>query len=343
MSLSIRTAVASDLPAVRELLVTTWHDTYDAILGQDKVADVTARWHSLEALKRQIDAATNEPDAFAFMISEWRGEISGTASARRDREVKDHLHLDRLYILPRKQGSGTGRALLCATLARFPAAQAVELNVQPANHRAIDFYRRHGFFVVNTGNACGGDQSAAVLHLTMAARLPILALRPARDSDAQDLYGLLTLCFAEYPGCFSDPHGDLADLITPGRWSERRAIDGRALGGEFLVVEDERGRVYASVAYDFPADPVGDRVSAELHRLYVRPDHRGKGVAEALVKRIEDRVQQRGATHLQFWSDTRFEAAHRLYTRLGYERGCIRALGDISNSNEYFFDKPLRS
>ncbi len=40
-------------------------------------------------------------------------------------------------------------------------------------------------------------------------------LRAAIDADAQDLFGLLTLCFAEYPGCYTDPHGDLPDLVKP--------------------------------------------------------------------------------------------------------------------------------
>ena len=46
-----------------------------------------------------------------------------------------------------------------------------------------------------------------------------LRLRLATDDDAQDLFGLLALCFAEYPGCYVDPHGDLVDLLlTVGSW-----------------------------------------------------------------------------------------------------------------------------
>jgi putative acetyltransferase len=43
-----------------------------------------------------------------------------------------------------------------------------------------------------------------------------------------------------------------------------------------------------------------------------------------------------------FWSDTRFTDAHRLYKRLGYQQTAEqRDLGDISNSSEYRFEKPL--
>jgi putative acetyltransferase len=156
------------------------------------------------------------------------------------------------------------------------------------------------------------------------------AIRPARDEDAQDLFGLVTLCFAEYPGCFTDPHGDFLDFLAP-------ASTAAAKGGRFWVVEDERGRICASVALDFP-----HAGSAELHRLYVRPDQRRRGLGETLVRLAEDEARGQGAGRLFFWSDTRFTSAHRLYGRLGYGRsGEVRDLGDISNSSEYRFEKAL--
>src|SRR3712207_9255260 len=83
-------------------------------------------------------------------------------------------------------------------------------------------------------------------------------IRLVRNGDAQDLYGLIAICYADYPGCFVDPHDDLPDLRTPG--SSYTTTD-----GAFWAVEDERGRVCACVAVDFP-----DSGTAELHRLYVQ-------------------------------------------------------------------------
>ena len=155
-------------------------------------------------------------------------------------------------------------------------------------------------------------------------------MRAVEDRDAQDLFGLLTLCFAEYPGCFVDPHGDLADLSAP-------AATIFARGGEFWVVEDRSGRVCACLAADFPEAEV-----MELHRLYVRPDHRRRGFAAGLVRVAERVARARSATRSMLWSDTRFRDAHRLYEGLGYVRtGAIRDLGDISHSVEYQFEKRL--
>jgi putative acetyltransferase len=166
---------------------------------------------------------------------------------------------------------------------------------------------------------------------TMTRRDQTLALRPATDADAQDLFGLLSLCFAEYPGCFIDPHDDLRDLRAPG--SPFGKGDGR-----FWVLDDERGRVRACVAVDFP-----EAGTAELHRLYVRPDQRRQGLGERLVRFIEAHARERGARHIFFWSDMRFTDAHRLYERLGYGLvpGEERELGDISNSSECRFEKDL--
>lgn len=166
-------------------------------------------------------------------------------------------------------------------------------------------------------------------------------LRPATDADAQDLFGLITLCFAEYPGCFTDPHDDLPDLVKPGHWAERRNADGRLLGGVFLVLEDDRGRACACISLDFPGISDDKSPIAELHRLYVRPDCRGKGLAKRLTQHVEALARQAGAHRMILWSDTRFTKAHALYAGLGYARGTTRPLGDISNSIEYFFTKAL--
>jgi putative acetyltransferase len=168
--------------------------------------------------------------------------------------------------------------------------------------------------------------------MTCAARSvegqPII--RRVVDSDAQDLFGLLSLCFADYPGCYVDPHDDLPDLREPSTCFTKH-------DGAFWAVEDERGRVCACVGVDFPEPGM-----AELHRLYVRPDQRGKGLGSQLVRHVEEQARSRGTTRMVLWSDTRFTTAHRLYTNLGYvRREGQRELGDVSNSSEYGFEKAL--
>ena len=103
------------------------------------------------------------------------------------------------------------------------------------------------------------------------------------------------------------------------------------------MLDDERGRVCACVAVDFPQAGI-----AELHRLYVRPDQRRRGFGSKLVSHVESFARRKGARHLFFWSDTRFSAAHRMYQRLGYNQvDGERPLGDISNTMEVRFERTL--
>ncbi|WP_052600667.1 GNAT family N-acetyltransferase [Microvirga lotononidis] len=158
-----------------------------------------------------------------------------------------------------------------------------------------------------------------------------MPLRPVADGDAQDLFGLLSLCYAEYPGCYVDPHDDLPDLLAP-------SASYAATDGAFWVVEDGRGRVCACVAVDFP-----EAGAAELHRLYVRPDQRGRGLGAMLVRQAESHARSKGASRIVLWSDTRFTTAHRLYARWGYTQfDGQRELADISKSAEYRFEKELQ-
>jgi len=313
-----------DLAAVRAVLVETWHATYDALYGTDKVAEITANWHALDRLARGLAR-----EGHAFLVAEIDGEIEATASASLSEAGLVTLH--RLYVRPARQGRGLGKALLDACIAQFPRAELVRLEVEPENEGARAFYSRCGF--VETGRRVKTEAGEALIYerpLARATSPAALTVRTVRDEDAQDLFGLLTLCFADYPGCYVDPHDDLADLLRPA--SAMAARDCR-----FWVVDDGAGRICACVMVDFPHAEI-----AELHRVYVRPDLRRRGLAERLVRLAEAEARERRASRMFFWSDTRFAGAHRLYQKLGYRRiGEERALGDISSSREYRFEKEL--
>lgn len=310
----IRPVEPRDLPAVREALVEAWHATYDALIGAEQVTALTDDWHSPAELSRELAR-----EGCVFLLAESAGRVVGVSTARVESEGE--VTLSRLYLVPAAQGRGLGPRLMEETLARF-GRKAVQLTAHPGNARAIAFYADQGFVV--TGRA--DDEICAVIMRRPAGFPP----RPVQDDDAQDLFGLLTLCFAEYPGCYTDPHDDLPDILLPA--TRAREADAR-----LWVVEDERGRVCACVGVDFPSDG-----TAELHRLYVRPDMRRGSLGAALVGLVETTASRQGARRIVFWSDTRFTNAHRLYERLGYARHPeIRELGDLSNSREFFFEKPL--
>lgn len=58
----------------------------------------------------------------------------------------------------------------------------------------------------------------------------------------------------------------------------------------------------------------------ELKRMYVAEVARGRGLAVALLRHLEDEARRRGATRLILETGTRQRAAVRLYEREGYRR-----------------------
>jgi ribosomal protein S18 acetylase RimI-like enzyme len=158
---TIRPVTQADLAAVRHVLVATWHATYDAILGEQQVEEITGTWHSMVALEQQRLALGS-----SFLVAEVDGRVVATASARSGADGR--ITLSRLYVLPEMQGRGIGRKLLAASLAAFPQARMAQLEVEPSNSHAIAFYERAGFRVVDDGDNCGGCGSR---HLVMEKRL----------------------------------------------------------------------------------------------------------------------------------------------------------------------------
>jgi ribosomal protein S18 acetylase RimI-like enzyme len=60
--------------------------------------------------------------------------------------------------------------------------------------------------------------------------------------------------------------------------------------------------------------------AAEVKRLYVRPTHRGGGVARALMDALEADARERGFTELYLDTKDDLLEAIRFYERRGYER-----------------------
>lgn len=156
---------------------------------------------------------------------------------------------------------------------------------------------------------------------------PTVEIRDARDDDSLDLIALVARCWAQYPGCVLDVHGEEPELLAPGAVNP----DGR-----WWVAEVD-GRVVGSVALGHAEHGV-----VLLRKLYVDPTWRRRGLGTQLVELVEAEAASRGAERVELWSDTRFEDAHRLYERLGFARQTdTRELHDLSHTVEYRFAKPL--
>ncbi len=145
--LHIRRAQPVDLPGVSGLLRQTWHDTYDGLIGRDRVRHLSERWHSIKALGGSLENA-----AALFLIAEHNGNLAGHALATPSDDGV--VLLNRLYVLPKAQGRGIGRQLLRRIETQFAHAPCIRLDVERDNARAIRFYEKQGFIAVDRRNNC---------------------------------------------------------------------------------------------------------------------------------------------------------------------------------------------
>jgi GNAT superfamily N-acetyltransferase len=157
---------------------------------------------------------------------------------------------------------------------------------------------------------------------------PRVGVCAARRDDAPEVIALIGRVFTEY-GLIYEPAAEVPDLID---FDAHYA----APHGAFFVARVGE-RIVGSVGVERL-----DRDSAELHRLYLDAEFRGRGFGRALVETVVEWCRTRAVSRLVLWSDTRFEQAHRLYDRMGFCRTGERELpGDVNETREYRYERSL--
>lgn len=157
-TIDIRPTREADLAPLRALIVETWHATYDATMGADRVTAITNDWHSLERLTREIE----HPKAISLIATEGDrllGHVLLTNLGQQD------VQLARLYVNPTAQHGGIGTSLLNATLNQTDGATSMSLEVEEANSKARDFYAKHGFKQIERHSNCGDQDEIPTLIL----------------------------------------------------------------------------------------------------------------------------------------------------------------------------------
>jgi len=145
----IRSMTERDLPAVSRLLGDSWRRTYGPIVGEDKAVRTSAEYHAPDRLAAEL--ANN--DMMSFVAERRNGTLVGYAMA----ELKDgDVKLDRLHIDKSEFGTGVAVDLLHAVLAAHAGMVSIALEVLEGNDRALAFYRKHGFEVVERQAASHG-------------------------------------------------------------------------------------------------------------------------------------------------------------------------------------------
>jgi diamine N-acetyltransferase len=145
--IEIREAELKDLPALREVAISSYSDTFSAFNTPENMKAFFESAYSLEAFEKEF----HEPDAHIYLAWE-EDHLLGFLRLRECDEVRsllgnNALELQRLYVLTSAQGKSVGRLLMEAALA-YAIQKKYDwmwLGVWERNFKAQGFYKAWGF------------------------------------------------------------------------------------------------------------------------------------------------------------------------------------------------------
>lgn len=152
-------------------------------------------------------------------------------------------------------------------------------------------------------------------------------LLPYHDRWQPGIVAVIKSVFDEY-GLTWDPDSYHRDLYTV----KETYID----TGGFLTVLVAEGSVIGTVA------GLDRGEEAEIERLYLDRDHRGRGYGRLMTEHFLDWARGTGHRKAIAWSDKRFTVAHRMYERMNWSRVGDRVLDDPDDSPEWGFEFVLQ-
>jgi ribosomal protein S18 acetylase RimI-like enzyme len=166
MAIPFHIATPSDADAIASLLGESWAATYGSFLTPDDLSAVAQEWHHPDRLRRQM----SDPRVGFLLARTDTGALVGVATVKRSDDGAT-ASLLRLYVLPDYQGQGIGSQLLNRSLAAFPNAHRIELQVAAGNPAGLSFWTKRGFRAYGHEEARIGDITLALISMerTVAA------------------------------------------------------------------------------------------------------------------------------------------------------------------------------
>ena len=139
-SFTIRQATLVDIPTIRDLALRTWPDTFGTILSPAQIDYMLDMMYSEASLLKGMSSLNHQ----YFLISDQQGSPVGYAGYQFD-YLPGTTKLHKIYVLPKGQKHGYGKALFSAVAktAHDAGQQRLRLDVNYHN-AAATFYERMG-------------------------------------------------------------------------------------------------------------------------------------------------------------------------------------------------------
>ncbi|MFF4268496.1 GNAT family N-acetyltransferase [Streptomyces sp. NPDC001536] len=112
-------------------------------------------------------------------------------------------------------------------------------------------------------------------------------------------------------------------LLHEGRRTDPAELEREVTGADWSELTLPKGRLLVARYGGDPAGSAGVRLldadTAELKRVFIREESRGRGGGPALVRAAEDTARELGAVRMVLDTRDDLTEARALYARLGYE------------------------
>ena len=145
MKWQVREWTKGDLPAIREIALKTWLDTYLNIFTEEEIVGTHKQYYSSDRLIKLLESKIG----FVYTIN--AEPVAYLIAKKKDK--KNRFYINSFYVLPEKQGSGIGKQILKSVIkkAKSLGYNEIWLDVMTGNTKAIKWYKHQIFVFVGEG------------------------------------------------------------------------------------------------------------------------------------------------------------------------------------------------
>ena len=145
--MQIRKLDITDLENLQKISITTFRETFEEVNSEEDMQKYLDENLSLERLKNELENLDSE---FYFIKNENKnlGYLKlNFGNAQTENFKKNHLEIERIYVLKDFLGQKIGQILLnkAIEIGKKKNLEFLWLGVWEENHRAIKFYEKNGF------------------------------------------------------------------------------------------------------------------------------------------------------------------------------------------------------
>lgn len=144
VDLVVRAATPEDAASIVDVGSRAARQAYAGIVTPGYLERVVTHFYGLERIRREIAPYQGW---FGYRVAQEDAWVVGLAGTGHVPDAPDRCELFALYVDPRHQRRGVGRALLADAIdqARDAGAEWLQVAVMPGNQRAFGFYLACGF------------------------------------------------------------------------------------------------------------------------------------------------------------------------------------------------------